>query len=117
MGVRVLDRLIAWKCYRRAHALVQINNGFYCTRCNSQCYSDGDDLYCECGRLESQIIYGQDYPNYWAPVTITIRKRKSQMETNAILALAQVMAGFCLLDLILVPGLIYLIARYLRSSR
>ena len=35
------------------------------------------------------------------------------METNAILALAQVMVGLCLLDLILVLGLIYLIVKYL----
>lgn len=35
------------------------------------------------------------------------------MEANAILALAQVIAGACLLNLILVLGLIYLTARYL----
>ena len=78
MGVRVLDRLMAWKCYRRAHALVQINNGFYCTKCKRLCcfavdHENGVVVQCGC---TWSFPDNENAMGCWIPVTITIRERK-----------------------------------------
>lgn len=61
---------------KEGRVLIEVRNGFYCTQCKTlyRVYEQG--LCCDCDKpWETEVIYDKDYPDYWAPVTITIIER------------------------------------------